>query len=188
MNMAEIGILQGIQDLLHCSFLDTIMPPLTALGDKGIIWIILAAFLLIFKKTRKFGLAVAIALILDLVVCNITLKPIFARIRPYDMTEVKLLIAAPHDFSFPSGHTAASFTAVFALVFSRSKIYIPSLILAVIIAFSRLYLFVHYPTDVLGGVVIGLLCGYLGALIARRLLEYIDKNKAAAPERGSEEL
>lgn len=178
MNMIEIGILQDIQDIFQCAFLDTIMPPLTSLGNKGIIWIAIAVFLLLFKKTRRLGLAVGLALLLDLLMCDITLKPLIARIRPFDLIEIELLIASPHDFSFPSGHTAVSFSAVFALMFSKSKLYIPSLILAVIIAFSRLYLFVHYPSDILGGIVVGLICGFSGAFIIKRIFEYFEKKRA----------
>lgn len=178
MTIAEIDILRGIQEIFQCAFLDTIMPPLTSLGNKGIIWIVLAVFLLLFRKTRKLGLAVGFALIFDLILCNITLKPLIARIRPFEIVQFELLIASPHDFSFPSGHTAASFSAVFALVFSKSKIYIPSLILAVIIAFSRLYLFVHYPSDILGGIIVGFVCGYLGSFIVKKIFEYFENKKS----------
>jgi undecaprenyl-diphosphatase len=91
------------------------------------------------------------------------LKPLVARIRPCDVnTAVQLLIARPTDYSFPSGHTAASFAATFALYFSRKKLWIPAIGLAVLISFSRLYLYVHYPTDILAGVMIGIIMGFLG--------------------------
>ena len=102
-------------------------------------------------------------LVLEIVCCNLVLKPLVARIRPCDVnTAVRLLIAWPDDFSFPSGHTGASFAAVAALYASRSKLWIPSLILAVLIAFSRLYLYVHYPSDVLAGIAIGIMAGWIG--------------------------
>lgn len=160
MELHILDMLQGI----HTPLLDTVLVFITKLGDNGLIWILLAAALLLFKRTRKYGLVMAAALVADLVLCNLVLKNLVARVRPYDMnTAVILLVERLHDYSFPSGHTAAAFTAVAALWFAGQKSFsLIVLILAVLIAFSRLYLYVHYPTDVLGGVVIGILCGYLG--------------------------
>ena len=112
--------------------------------------------------TRKTGMVMMAALCIELVVCNGILKNLFARIRPCDVnTQIQLLIARPDDFSFPSGHTAASFAAVAALYFSgERKLWKPALILACLIAFSRLYLYVHYPTDILGGILVGIAAGY----------------------------
>ena len=105
------------------------------------------------------------ALILDMILCNGILKHVFARVRPCDVnTTIQLLVPRPSDYSFPSGHTAASFAAVAALFFAgQKKLWKPALVLAVLIAFSRLYLYVHYPTDILGGIIVGVLCGYIGA-------------------------
>ncbi|MEA4933823.1 MAG: phosphatase PAP2 family protein [Lawsonibacter sp.] len=143
--------------------LDLLMPIITTLGNGGMIWIALTAILLISRRYRNVGAAMLCALILDATVCNLILKPLVARIRPCDVnTAVQLLIARPTDYSFPSGHTAASFAATAALYFSRQKLWKPALVLSVLIAFSRLYLYVHYPTDVLAGVIIGSIMGYLG--------------------------
>ena len=102
-----------------------------------------------------------------MVCCNLVLKPLVARVRPCDInTAVQLLIARPDDFSFPSGHTGASFAAVSALCASGNRLWIPSLILAVLIAFSRLYLYVHYLTDILAGAVIGIMAGWIGTKLA----------------------
>lgn len=149
---------------------DWIIPLLTKLGDKGILWILLAASLLLIPKTRKTGLILTAALCVDLILCNGILKNLFARIRPYDVNpSIRLLIAKPSDFSFPSGHTAASFTAAAALYFAgEKKMWKPVLVLAVIIAFSRLYLYVHYPTDILGGAVVGIAAGYSGYWIINK--------------------
>ena len=105
------------------------------------------------------------ALVLDMILCNGILKHVFARVRPCDVnTTIQLLVPRPSDYSFPSGHTAASFAAVAALFFAgQKKLWKPALVLAVLIAFSRLYLYVHYPTDILGGIAVGVLCGYIGA-------------------------
>ena len=113
------------------------------------------------------------ALLVDLVICNGILKPLVHRIRPFDVkTGIELLVKRPTDYSFPSGHTAASFASVTALYLAgEKKLWIPALVLAVLIAFSRLYLYVHYPTDVLGGVVAGLAAGALGYWLMKKVSE-----------------
>lgn len=157
----DLPILDWIAAHLWCPFLDAVMPVITLLGDGGIFWIAVAAVLLPLPKYRKTGLAVLAALLMGLLVCNLILKPLVGRIRPYDYQlqhfgrVIELLVAAPHDFSFPSGHTIASFEAASVLLFHSRKLGIPAMILAVLIAFSRLYLYVHYPTDVLCSIVLG---------------------------------
>lgn len=164
----EISILDMIQGI-RTPIGDAVMCFITRLGDVGMIWIVLAVILLAIPKTRKTGVVVAAALCIDLILCNGILKNLFARTRPYDVnTGVKLLITKPADFSFPSGHTAASFATVAALYFSGARrLWKPVLILACLIAFSRLYLYVHYPTDVLGGIVIGIAAGYMGNAVVK---------------------
>ena len=169
----EFKILDFIQTL-HTPVLDKIMVGVTKLGDVGIIWIILTAILLIIPKTRRTGGVMLVALVVQTVLCNVILKNLFARTRPYDVnTTVQLLVPKLHDFSFPSGHTSASFTAVSALYFSKDKLWKPALILACLIAVSRLYLYVHYPTDVLGGLLLGVLSGYIGYKIMEKVKEAI---------------
>lgn len=164
----EIKFLDWIQSL-HGPAGDAFWPLVTRLGDAGRIWILLAMVLLIIPKTRKSGAILAVALCADLLLCNHILKPVIARVRPFDVnTAISLLIPRPGDFSFPSGHTAASFTAVAALYFAgEKKLWKPALVLAVLIAFSRLYLYVHYPTDILGGMAAGVIAGYMGYLIVK---------------------
>ena len=158
---------------------DAIIPLITKLGDAGIIWILLSIVLLIIPKTRKSGVILAVALCVDVVLCNGILKNLFKRIRPCDVnTAIQLLVVKPDDFSFPSGHTAASFAAVAALYFAgERKLWIPALVLAVFIAFSRLYLYVHYPTDILGGIIVGIIAGYISNWI-RNQLEKRRKNES----------
>lgn len=174
----DLSILDWIQEHLRCGILDHIVPVITLLGEAGWIWILLAVVLLARKKTRKLGVAVAISLVLDLIFCNLLLKPIIARARPFTFrSELTLLVKAPKDFSFPSGHTAASFAAASALLFSKTKGWIPAMVLAAAIALSRLYLYVHHPTDVLAGVAVGFLCGFLGAILAKKAMEFCKKSK-----------
>lgn len=159
----DFTILNFIYNHCHNAILDILMPIVSELGNKGLIWIVLAIILIVTKSHRKAGIALLCALALDVTVCNIILKPLVARIRPCDInTAVHLLIVRPTDYSFPSGHTAASFASVSALYLSRQKLWKPAFILSILIAFSRLYLYVHFPTDILGGVIIGIFMGYLG--------------------------
>ena len=170
MQTAELAVLDWIQAHLRCGFLDAVLPWISWTCDHGEIWILLAAVLLFWKKHRRTGVSVSFALILDLICCNMILKPLVGRIRPFAVnTAVELLTAPPADASFPSGHTAASFAAVFALRASGSPLWKPAAVLASVIAFSRLYLYVHWPTDVLGGIVVGAVVGTAGAWIAKRL-------------------
>ena len=159
----ELSILDWIQTL-HTPFLYKIMVFITRLGDAGIIWIVLSIVLLLIPKTRKSGAVMVAALVVDVLLCNIVLKNLVARTRPYDVnTGVHLLVAKLHDYSFPSGHTAASFASVTALYLAgEKKLWKFALVLACLIAISRLYLYVHYPTDVLGGILFGVISGYLG--------------------------
>lgn len=172
----DLPILQWIQEHLRCTFLDWVMPVITTLGDGGGIWILQAVVLLCQPEYRRLGLQMGAALLMGLLVCNLTLKPLVARIRPYDyMAEylgmtVQLLVDAPHDFSFPSGHTIASFEAATVLVLYNRKWGIGALILAGLIAFSRLYLFVHYPTDVLTSIVLGVGIGLLARWLVNKFV------------------
>lgn len=173
----ELRFLDFLQTI-HTPLLDKILAFITSLGNAGIIWIVLAVVLLILPKTRKTGIIVAAALLMDLILCNLILKNLVARVRPYDVnTAIAILIKKPLDFSFPSGHTAASFAAMTALFLAKmKKAWIAALVLAVLIAFSRLYFYVHYPTDVLGGAVVGILSGIIGYTI----VEKIDKCRKVA--------
>lgn len=157
----DLPILDWIRDHLQSPLLDGIMPAITHLGDAGGIWILASIALLIFPKYRKAGLTMAVSLLLGLLVCNLTLKPLVARMRPFDYQllhfgkAIPLLIPKPTDFSFPSGHTNASFAAAMALLLWHRKEGVFAMILAALIAFSRLYLYVHYPTDVLFSILLG---------------------------------
>ena len=139
------------------------MPFVSGLSNHGEIWILLAAVLLLLRRQRTYGLSAACALTLDLIACNILLKPLIGRVRPFAFR--------PEDASFPSGHTAAAFAVVFALRFSGSPLWRPALALAAVTAFSRLYLYVHWPTDVLGGVLLGAAVGWAGAKLTKALLK-----------------
>lgn len=164
MQALEIAVLDWIQVNLRCGFLDAALPLVSRICDHGEVWILLAAVLLAVRGTRLQGAAVSCGLALDLIACNLLLKPLFARVRPFALNPaVDLLVSPPTDASFPSGHTAASFAAVFALKAAGSPLWKSALALAVTIAASRLYLYVHWPSDVLGGALLGAAVGWAGA-------------------------
>lgn len=172
----DLPILDWIQANLKNGFLDVAMRIITMFGDGGIFWIACAVILLCIPKTRKTGLGMGLALIMGLIVCNITLKPLVQRIRPYDFQQeyfqvtIQLLTERMHDYSFPSGHTIASFEAATVLLINNKKLGIPAMILAVLIAFSRLYLYVHYPTDVIFSIVAGILFAFIGNWLAGKIM------------------
>ena len=171
----DLPILDWIQANMTNPVLDFLMPIITLLGDAGIFWIVCASILALTKKYRRIGFGMAFALMMGLVVCNMILKPGVGRIRPYDFQmqefgkEIILLIDKQHDFSFPSGHTIASFEACTVLLLGNKKLGIPATILAILIAFSRLYLYVHYPTDVIASVILGTIFGIIGYLISHNI-------------------
>lgn len=171
----DLPILDWIAANLWCPVLDNLMPVITLLGDAGIFWIALAAIFLFIPKHRKMGLSMGVALMMGLVICNMILKPWVGRIRPYDyqwevfQKTIPLLIEKQHDFSFPSGHTIASFEAAVAILLRNKKLGVPAMILAVLIAFSRLYLYVHYPTDVIASVILGTGLAFLGTYLVDKL-------------------
>ena len=169
MNQLELPILFWIREHLTNPFWDTVMPYISSLARHGEFWILLALILLCFKKTRKAGVAMAIAMVCGYLIGNIGMKNLFARTRPYNVADVELLVAKLKDFSFPSGHTLVSFEAATALTVYHRKWGIAALVLAATIAYSRLYLFVHYPTDVLVGMVLGIAIALVACWLTNRL-------------------
>lgn len=167
----DFSVLDYIAEHFRCNVLDTVMPLITQLGNLGSFWILLALLLLCFPQDRARGVQLLLALVLSVLVCNLLLKNLVARIRPYDInTAVQLLIASPQDFSFPSGHTSASFAAVMVLFRTNWQGRWIALAVAILIAFSRLYLYVHFPTDVLGGAAVGTVMGWVATHIYPFLL------------------
>ncbi len=177
----DFQILDFIQENLRCEFLDKILPIITKLADHGLVPIITAVILLIFTKTRKIGLSMGIAFICGGVIGNLFLKNVVGRIRPYDVTGAEILVKRLSDYSFPSGHTLIAFeTAVVLLILlnGRAKpIAIGATVLASIIAFSRLYLYVHYPTDVLAGIILGTAFGIVGAKLGNYIVSQFEKKR-----------
>lgn len=170
------NILLWIQENLRADWLSPILITITKLGNVGFIWILISLLLLCFKKTRWAGAAGILGLAFSLVFNNWFLKNLVARTRPYELVEgLQLLGAKATDFSFPSGHTGSSFAASVAICTTlkggRAKWLF--LALAVLIAFTRLYIGIHYPTDVLCGAVTGAICGAAAAWFIRLFRGYI---------------
>lgn len=153
-------ILQWIQETLRCGALDFLMPKITLLGNGGMIWIAAALIMICTKKYRKNGILLLVGLVVGVLIGNVCLKNLVGRARPCWIDPgVPLLIANPTDYSFPSGHTLSSVIAATMLYDTDRRFGIPAIVLAALIAFSRLYLYVHFPTDVLASVLLGVLIG-----------------------------
>lgn len=151
----ELQILHMIQGL-HQGWLDSVMIFFTTLGEHGVIWLTLGIVLAVIPRTRKCGVSMLLAMGLTFLVGNLFLKNLIARPRPCAVdTSVKLLIPYPSEYSFPSGHTSNGFAAALTFFFYYRVPGAVALLVAAIIAFSRMYLFVHYPTDILGGLILG---------------------------------
>lgn len=183
----DFPILDWIQHNLRNGFCDWFFPTITHLGDAGLFWILLTAILLIIPKTRKIGLCSALALILDLLICNVALKPLIDRMRPYNMEEYKtlgleLLTSIQKDASFPSGHTAGSFASAIAIIIYDRRLGIPAVILATIIAFSRLYVAVHFPSDVFAGALVGIAAAVIAYFITKKLYPFLAEKLAKKKE------
>ncbi len=157
----------------------------TTIGNAGMIWILIGILLVINKRTRKVGVVFLIFLAIEHYGVNTTIKHYVNRPRPFiqDST-VPLLIKAPTSTSFPSGHTSSSFFSATFLYRYKKYLGVPAILLAVIIAFSRMYFFVHFPTDVLVGMIEGILLGIIGSFVLHLVLNRpiktkIDQKRAA---------
>ena len=169
-------ILHWIQNTLVCPAMDLLMPKVTLLGNGGAVWILAAAILLATKKYRKYGAFLLVGLAVGVLVGNLTLKSLIARPRPCWLDEsVTLLIENPTDYSFPSGHTLSSVIGATVLTKANRKFGLLAIPLAAFIAFSRLYLYVHFPTDVLGAAVLGVGIGLLICMIGDKLWTVLAK-------------
>lgn len=174
-------ILLWIQEHLRCPALDAFFSNFTRLGDHGLIWIALGLLLLLWKRTRPGGLLVLFSLLGSLLVNNMLLKNLVARTRPYEVIDgLRILVERQHDLSFPSGHAGSAFSAVVVLVLwlrgeegvkRRGLISAALILTALLMDFSRLYVGVHYPTDVLAGTLTGTLIAAAVYAVYRRLRE-----------------
>lgn len=157
----DFSLLNGIQDFLKCGFLDKIMPVISAVGG-GYIWIIFGLGFLFFRKLRFNGIAIISAFTITVLITEFIIKPLFMRERPFMLNpEHVLLVSEPFGSSFPSAHSSSSFASAVQFFGINQKAGIAAVIIAALVAFSRLYLYVHFPTDVLAGTIIGIITGIL---------------------------
>jgi undecaprenyl-diphosphatase len=162
------NFLEFIQTYLHSPVLDKTMPFISMLGNVGAVWIAIAVAFLLISRYRKYGIIMIGALLVSALLGEVVLKQLVERVRPCNQnTLVPMLIARPRDFSFPSGHTSSSFAAASVIWKANRKFGMMAYLLALLIAFSRLYLYVHYPSDILAGMVLGLTCGALSIAAAQ---------------------
>ena len=175
----DFEILFFIKNHIRNGFLDVVVPFYTSLGDDGIIWIFVGLIMLIPKKTRKCGVMVLAALLVMLIVNNIILKNLIARPRPCaTYPELVELVHIPKSYSFPSGHTVSAMVVAFTILTQHKKLGIVALVLATLMGLSRLYVGVHFPTDVYGGIIVGAILA-LGVWYAEKKLSPIIAKKIA---------
>lgn len=178
----DFSILNAIQNM-RTDFLDVLMPPVTFLGSGGAIWIVAAVIMLCFKKSRKYGVMLGFALLAGWLLSTNLLKDIVGRARPFNtegalLTADKLLIGIPHGiYSFPSGHTVSSFSAAAVIYMYNRRYGAAAYILASLIGFSRLYLYVHFPGDVAAGAVLGILIAVFSKYVVNKIWEKRNERK-----------
>lgn len=164
----EFAVLDSLQSL-HCGFLNAVMIFFTTVGELGAVWIAVGVLMLFFKKYRRAGITVLLGLLIGLFAVNFGIKNLVARPRPCAVnTSVELLVPFPGEYSFPSGHTVSSFGAATSVFLRNKKLGVFALSVATVIAFSRLYLYVHFPSDVLCGVIIGVAISFLSTYIMKK--------------------
>ena len=177
----DASVITAIYENVHSAFLTMFFRIVTLLGEGGIFWIAVAVILLFFKQTRRSGICIGASLLIGVIVGNGIIKNVVARPRPYDaIAGIESVVSHLSDYSFPSGHSLCCFEAATALAMNRTKWAIPAYVGAVLVAVSRLFLFVHYPTDVICGALLGVLFGVLGSLAAGAIYDRVCANIAAS--------
>ena len=172
----DLTILHGVHDALTGPFLDFLMPKITALGNGGAIWLLASGGLICTKRYRKQGIVLLGGLAAGVLVGNVLLKNLVARPRPCWLdSSVQLLIANPTDYSFPSGHTLSSVIGATVLTKTNRRFGYAAIPLAALIAFSRLYLYVHFPSDVLAAAVLGVVIGDASLRYGMRIINWIER-------------
>ena len=167
----EGGVLLWLQQL-RTPVADAVFIWYTRLGNAGLVWIVLSLLLLVFRRTRKTGALALLAMLLGFVCCNLTLKPLVARLRPWLVVEGLQALVAEHDpNSFPSGHSCAAFAAagVWCRGLSRRWLKVGAIVTAALMAVSRLYVGVHFPSDVLAGALLGSMCAWVVWMAEKRI-------------------
>ena len=172
MTNIDFNILYAIQNI-RTPFLDKFFVTITSIpGNYGQMWVVLGIILLIFKKTRKCGFTIILSYLMVYGLGQYVLKDLIARPRPCHIDQtIELLISRPSSFSCPSTHSGWAFAAAVSVYLYNKKIGIPVIIFSFLVAFSRLYLFVHFPSDVLFGIVLGIMFAVLSKIIVKKIIK-----------------
>lgn len=175
-------ILFFIQEHIKSPALDRIMVYITSLGNAGLFWITITFLLLFMKRYQKCGISLTLTIPISQLLGEKVLKPFIGRLRPFSkFPDVALLIHAPHSLSFPSGHTMVGFACATVLYYYDRRLGAAGFVIASLIAFSRLYLFVHYPSDVLGGILFGTFTSLILLNCLNRHYEQLEKRDTDTP-------
>ena len=176
----EADILLWFQSI-RTPVLDGIFNVISLLGEHGLFPIFMCILMMAWRKTRYCGIGAAMSLAAEAIITNVTLKPLIARTRPYvDIDGLRAVSwNIPIDYSFPSGHTGAWFAVASAMMMlAPKKFSVPAAVMAVLVGISRLYLGVHYPTDVLAGAAIGIITGIIASLVIKKIvIPAVEKRK-----------
>jgi len=167
----DASVLLWIQENMRTDLMTTIMKAITRLGNGACLWIVLAIMFLVIGKTRKVGVTSVLALVITFLVVNLGIKNMVARTRPYEVVEGLInLVDKQKDFSFPSGHAAHAFAVgVVILILMPRKVGVPIFVIAILMAYSRLYIGVHYPTDVIAGILLGTAIALISIFIVNKI-------------------
>lgn len=168
-NQLDVTILLYVQEHIRNSIMTPVLKLITSLGDGGAVWLFLILCLLLHKRTRRTGITALVAFVIVYITNDLMLKNVIARARPFDvLSQLHILIKPPTDYSFPSGHTAISFAVAGVICSSGDRKWkIGALLLAFIMGFSRIYVGVHYPSDVICGAIEGFIISLLVSLYSR---------------------
>ena len=166
----EYAFLDWIQANLASPWLDAVMKFITYLSDGGAIWVAAAIVMLVIPKYRRYGVVLSVVIVSGAVLNSLVLKPVIGRVRPFvGLEDIMLLITPPGDASFPSGHTLVSVSSAIVILRANKKLGIAALVLASLIAFSRMYLYVHFPTDIIAGVVLAIIISMVCIVVSDKI-------------------
>lgn len=176
----DFAVLNYIQEHFRCGFFDFLMPFLSHIAEAGIVWIVIAIAMMFFKKSRRCGILMLISMALTLLIGEFIIKNIVCRVRPCNVnTTIEMLVKRPSSYSFPSGHTGSSFAAAMSICLNKKWYWgLTAILFAALIGFSRMYLYVHYPTDVLAGMALGMLIAVIVWAIAKKVAPKHNLKKA----------
>lgn len=169
--MWELSVLEWF-DSIHGSVLDPLMVGITYSATSGLIWFVLGFLMTCSRRWRRCGVSVIVAVILAYIVVDVILKPLVCRERPFDVADFDLLVAAPDTWSFPSGHMASAFAGATAILIHNRRWGAVAMAYASLVGLSRVYLCVHWPTDVIAGALVGIALALLAVWFMSRWVPY----------------